>query len=129
VNPDPDRGQLSSLQAGLDAAVDRHGADAIMVMPVDVPLLTADGVRRLLAAAASSPSPVLRAAHGGRHGHPVIFGREVFDELRHADPAVGAKAVVHRDPARVLDVDVGDPGVTVDVDTPEDYRRAFGRAV
>jgi CTP:molybdopterin cytidylyltransferase MocA len=56
----------------------------------------------------------------------VLFKREVFDGLRTADPRLGARAVVRADPARVLDVDVGDPGVIVDIDTPEDYARLFG---
>ena len=36
----------------------------------------------------------MRAVHNGRHGHPVIFARAVFQELRHADQSVGARAVV-----------------------------------
>ena len=61
------------------------------------------------------------------HGHPVLFKREVFAELRAADSAVGAKAVVRANAARVLDVEVDDPGVTIDVDTPADYERFFHR--
>ena len=55
----------------------------------------------------------------------MLFKREVFDELA-ADSTLGAKAVVRADPVRVLDVDVDDPGVTIDVDTPADYERLFG---
>lgn len=129
VNPDPDRGQLSSLLVGLEEAVQRFDADTVVVTPVDVPLVTPSGLRLLLQRAATSGAVILRASADGRHGHPVIFKRPVFGELRDADPNVGARAVVHRDPGRVLDVDVGDPGVTIDVDTPDDYRRAFGRPV
>ncbi len=68
-----------------------------------------------------SNAPVLRAVHLGRHGHPVVFKRAIFDALRHADPAVGAKAVLHA--AAVEDVEVDDPGVVDDVDTPDDYAR------
>ncbi|MEX1127754.1 MAG: nucleotidyltransferase family protein [Vicinamibacterales bacterium] len=128
-NPRPDEGQLSSLQAGLSAAEDVAGGGltAVMVMPADVPLLGVRSVDRLLAAAGASTATILRATHGGRHGHPVIFKRPMFAELHAADPAVGARAVVHADPARVEDVEVEDAGVTIDVDTPDDYVRAFGR--
>src|SRR5688572_30200421 len=129
INSDPDRGQLSSLLVGLEAAERQYHADSIVVMPVDVPLITAAGLRILLERAAGDAAPILRAAARGRHGHPVIFKRTVFAELRAADPELGAKAVVRADPARVTDVEVGDPGVTEDVDTPEDYHRAFGRFV
>ena len=129
TNPRPDEGQLSSLQAGLSAAeAAAEGAlTAVMVMPADVPLLDVGIVNRLLAAASASSAAILRATHRGGHGHPVIFTRPVFAELHAADPEVGARAVVRADPARVEDVEVEDAGVTIDVDTPDDYVRAFGR--
>jgi CTP:molybdopterin cytidylyltransferase MocA len=121
-NPRADEGQLSSLITGLDA-IDRPGVDAVLVTLVDVPLIGAASVQLLLARAAVSGAPVLRAVHQGRHGHPVIFKRLLFDALRRADPAAGAKAVVRAVP--VEDVETGDPGVVEDVDTPEDYARLF----
>jgi CTP:molybdopterin cytidylyltransferase MocA len=122
-NPRADEGQLSSLIIGLDA-IDRPGVDAVLVTLVDVPLIGAPSVRILLGRAAVSAAPVIRAAHQGRHGHPVIFKRLLFDALRGADPAAGAKAVVRAVP--VEDVETGDPGVVEDVDTPEDYARLLG---
>jgi molybdenum cofactor cytidylyltransferase len=129
-NPRPDEGQLSSLQTGLSAAEATAGGrlNAVLVLPADVPMVSADSVRRLLAAASGSAATILRATHQGRHGHPVVFKRPVFAELHAADPAVGARAVVRADPARIEDVEVEDAGVTMDVDTPDDYLRAFGRA-
>ena len=126
VNPRPEQGQLSSLICGLNAA-DRPGVRAILVTPVDVPLITADTVMVLLAAFAATRAPIARAVHAGAHGHPVIFARAVFDELRRADPARGAKAVLRAHERAILNVDVADPGVLTDVDVPEDYERLFGR--
>jgi molybdenum cofactor cytidylyltransferase len=125
VNPRADEGQLSSLLAGLNA-IDRPGVDAALVTLVDVPLAAAGGIRLLLARAATSPAPILRAVHRGEHGHPVIFKRRIFDALRAADPAQGAKAVVRA--AEVEDVETGDPGVVDDIDTPEDYARLLGES-
>jgi CTP:molybdopterin cytidylyltransferase MocA len=122
-NPRPDDGQLSSLVAGLNA-VDAPAVTAVMVTLVDVPLVRAETVRALVARASSSPAPVLRAVYRGRHGHPVIFTRAVFEALRRADPAAGAKAVMRS--VAVEDVEVDDPGVTEDVDTPADYERLRG---
>jgi molybdenum cofactor cytidylyltransferase len=129
INPEPDRGQLSSLLVGLDAADQDFAASAIMVLPVDVALITTEGVRAVVDRARTGRLPIVRAAYGDRHGHPVIFKREVFDELRAADPTIGARAVVHADPSRVADVQVEHADALADVDTPEDYRRAFGRSV
>ena len=125
VNSQPDQGQLSSIQAGLTAAV-AAGATAVMIMPVDVPLVSTAVVASLLEAAERSEALIVRASHQGVHGHPVLIKRAVFDELREADPSVGARGVVRADPSRVLDVEV-DAGVTLDIDTAEDYLRAFGR--
>ena len=122
-NPEPDRGQLSSLLIGLDA-IDVGGVEGVLVALVDMPLVTARSIRRLLDRAATSPAQIIRAAHAGRHGHPVIFKRAAFDLLRRADPSLGAKAVVHALP--VEDVDLDDAGVIEDVDTPSDYERLFG---
>jgi CTP:molybdopterin cytidylyltransferase MocA len=122
LNPRADEGQLSSLITGLDA-IEAPGVDAALVTLVDVPLADASVVRLMLARAAVSACPIIRAVHQGRHGHPVIFKRSLFDALRHADPAAGAKALVRLTP--VEDVEVPDPRVAEDVDTPDDYRRLF----
>lgn len=120
TNPRPDEGQLSSLLVGLDA-IDAPGVEGVLVTLVDVPLVGAATIRALCARAAASRAPVLRAVYRGRHGHPVIFKRALFEPLRRADPAIGAKAVIRA--ALVEDVEVEDAGVAEDVDTPDDYRR------
>ena len=125
INPRPEQGQLSSLLTGLDA-VDAPDIDAVLVTLVDVPLITATTVRILCERAPASPAAIVRAVYRGRHGHPVIFKRALFTELRRADPAVGAKAVVRA--AAIEDVEVDDPGVVEDVDTPDDYRRVVTAA-
>ena len=124
INPRADEGQLSSLLAGLDA-IDDERLEAALVTLVDVPFVTAATIRLLVARAAASSAPIVRAVHGGRHGHPVIFKRSVFAALRAADPSVGAKEVVRS--AGIEDVEVDDPGVLMDIDTPADYARLFGR--
>jgi len=123
-------GQLSSLLAGL-AAIDDPLLEAALVTPVDVPLVSAATVAAVIAAWRRTRAPIVRPAQAAsasgaeRHGHPVIFDRAVFDELRAADPNVGAKAVFahHRD--RVLNVEVKDAGAFEDIDTPDDYQKVL----
>lgn len=119
-NPRPDEGQLSSLITGLDA-IDGPDVDGALVTLVDVPGISAAVVSALLTRMQTSRAPVIRAAHNGSHGHPVIFRRSLFGRLRQADPNVGAKAVMRA--VDVDDVEVHEPGVTRDVDTPADYER------
>jgi molybdenum cofactor cytidylyltransferase len=126
VNGDADEGgQLSSLLAGL-REVDRPGVRALMVVPVDAPMVTSDTVAALIATFRATGAPIVRARHRGWNGHPVIFSRAMFDELRRADPEAGARAVVRAHQGALINVDVDDPGVLGDIDTPEDYRRLFG---
>jgi|SRR5215203_4877166 len=121
------QGQLSSLLAGLAAIDNQLLLEAVLVTPVDVPLVSATTVAAVIAKWRHTRAPIVRPADGNRHGHPVMFDRSIFDDLRAADPAVGAKAVfaAHRD--RVLNVEVDDPGAFEDIDTPEDYRRLLTR--
>jgi len=121
-----ERGQLSSLVAALDI-VDRPGVQAVMAMPVDMPLVTQATVRALLDAYRERPHLVVRPALGDRHGHPVIFDRALFAELRRTDFSIGARAVIAAHPRDVLDVPLTDPGAFQDIDTPEEYERHTGR--
>lgn len=122
TNPHAERGQLSSLLAGLDAA-DHPGVRGMLVTPVDAPFVRETTIATLLSAFASRNVPIVRATFHGQHGHPVIFGRTVFDALRRADPRLGAKAVVQAHAHEPLDVDVDDEGVLHDIDGPDDYTR------
>jgi putative acetyltransferase len=123
-NPRPEDGQLSSLRIGLDT-LEPHRCDGVLVCPVDVPLFTPATARAVVAAAHTHAGigAIFRPEHAGAHGHPVLFTRAVFDELRAADLAHGARVVVRRQPGRVVDVPVDDPGAFVDIDTPDDYAR------
>jgi len=128
-----ERGQLSSLLAGLDA-IDDPLLEAAVVTLVDVPLVRSSTVAEVIAAWRRTRAPIVRPADpstslragGQRHGHPVIFDRSIFADLRSADPDTGAKAVfaIHRE--RIFNVDVTDPGAFHDIDTPEDYRKVLG---
>jgi len=113
-------GQLSSLRAGL-AAVDAPDVEAIVVTLVDCPLVQPATVSRLIEAWRRTRAPIVRPAIGERHGHPVIFDRITFDDLRTAPLEVGAKAVIARWRDAIQNVVVDDAGVLADIDTPDDY--------
>jgi molybdenum cofactor cytidylyltransferase len=125
ANPDVDRGQLSSIVVGLDV-VDRPGVLAVMIAPVDQPLVSDVTVRALAEAWRRNRAPIVRPVREGRHGHPVIFDRTVFDELRAADPSTGARAVVHAHAENLVEIAVDDDGAFADIDTPADYERWTG---
>lgn len=119
INPDPESPQLRSLQAGL--AVVPPESRAVVVCPVDVPGASPALVARLIAAFEESGAPVVAPARDGRHGHPVLFARSVFDELMAGGLPEGARSVVHAHAAQLREVPVH--ALPADVDTPDDYRR------
>lgn len=68
--------------------------------------------------------PIVIARHEGRRGHPLIFDRAIFAELQSAPEEEGARHVVTVDASRVAYVDLNDPGINLDLDTPSDLARA-----
>jgi molybdenum cofactor cytidylyltransferase len=121
-NREYDRGQLSSLLAGL-SVVDRPGVGAVLVTLVDVPLVAAATVRAVIDRYRQTHAPIVRPISGARHGHPLLIDRSLFALLRAADPAAGAKPLVRAYASSEGDVAVGDEGAFVDIDTSEDYER------
>jgi molybdenum cofactor cytidylyltransferase len=118
-NPNYLRGQLSSLKAGLAEAT-AGGADAVLVHLADHPMVAPATFRALVDAYRRTAKLIVVARCHGRRGHPVIFDRAVFAELMAAPEDQGARVVVNAEAARVAYVDVDDPGVVLDLDTPAD---------
>jgi molybdenum cofactor cytidylyltransferase len=104
----------------MDAVV-TSTTEGLLVTLVDVPLLEVDTITRVIDTWRRTRAPIVRPAMGNRHGHPVIFDRAVFEELRSAPLENGAKAVVRAHAHDLVDVTVGDEGCLIDVDTPADY--------
>jgi len=125
VNRDYDRGQLSSLLAGLNA-IDRPGVTAVLVTLVDVPLVSASTVRAVMDSYRRSRAPIVRPTSGDRHGHPLLIDRSVFGALRAAEPSTGAKPVVRAHASAAGDIAIDDEGAFTDIDTEEDYRKTIG---
>lgn len=123
VNEAPDRGMLSSIWRGLDEA-ERLGAGAVVLHPVDHPLVepaTVDRVVRALQAGATIAVP----SYAGRRGHPAGFSRAAWAALRNAPPERGARAVLADHPDWITYVP-GDPGAVAGIDTLDDYARLVG---
>jgi molybdenum cofactor cytidylyltransferase len=124
-NEAPSRGQLSSLWTALDAT--RADTEAALMTLVDVPMTKAATIRAVIEVWEQTRAPIVRPAIGDHHGHPVLFDRRVFDELRAAPLAAGAKPVVHAHADELVNVPVDDEGCIADVDTPADYERLVAR--
>jgi CTP:molybdopterin cytidylyltransferase MocA len=120
VNPRYADGMLTSILAGLEDA-DAAGADAVLVHPVDHPLVEAATVDAVVAALAQGAT-IAVPSHGGRRGHPAGFARSAWAALRAADPKEGARGVLARHPEWIEHVPAGEECL-LGVNTPEDYER------
>jgi molybdenum cofactor cytidylyltransferase len=122
INPEYRRGQTSSLQAGL-RALDSPDFEAVVLCLVDHPLISADTVRGLVASFRRSGAPVLIPTFQNQRGHPVLIGRALFSEVSSLDPGEGANTVIRKHREATQFVAVSDPGILLDIDDAETYRR------
>ncbi|BEL12244.1 nucleotidyltransferase family protein [Actinoplanes sichuanensis] len=114
VNPDWATGMGSSLRAGL-AALAGTGATAAVVLLVDMPGVSVEAVRRILAHA--GPGALVTGGYGERRGHPVLLGRDHWAGVSaSATGDRGARDYLRANAVRV--VPVGDVADDFDIDVP-----------
>lgn len=121
VNKAWSTGMASSLRAGLTAA-EEAGVTAVVVLPVDMPRLSAEAVR--LVAAEPDPGALVCGTYQGRRSYPVLLGRDHFpgaSTLASAD--VGVRPYLLARAGQVRDVPCDEVAAPDDVDTPEDAAR------
>ena len=124
LNEAYESGQLSSVLAGL-RAIDRPGVTALLLTLVDVPLGSTATVKAVLERYRAAGAPIVRPVSRGRHGHPVVVDRSLFQLLRSANPSLGMKPIVRTHASAAGDVEVDDEGAFTDIDTPDEYARAM----
>lgn len=119
-NPDPDSDMAGSVRVGLQRL--SRTTTAVLVCLVDHPLVAAATLRTLLQLHDLEPGVITIPTYLGKKGHPTLFPRPMIEELFQV-PTL--RHVVRHDPTRLRLVEVPDQGVVLDIDTPEDYRKAL----
>ncbi len=122
VNPNPDRGQFSSLQIGLQEVLN-HGRDAAMITLVDRPPVSRTTIQLLREAFESAPPNIWAVVPevSGKHGHPYLVGRELIEVFLQAPATANARDIEHRHQDHIQYVAVVDPCVALNINTPEEY--------
>jgi len=122
LNPNPDLGQFSSLQVGLHEVLNQ-GRDAAMVTLVDRPPPQSTSLQALTSAFANRNHDVWSVIpeYQGKHGHPILIGREMIEAFLKAPATSVARDIEHANQQRILYVPVSDSQVTANIDTPEQY--------
>jgi molybdenum cofactor cytidylyltransferase len=121
-NPNPDLGQFSSLQTGLHEALNQ-GRDNAMVTLVDRPPPQAATLQALVTSFNRRDYGIWSVVpeSGGKHGHPILIGREMMEAFLKAPATSIARDIEHANQQRILYVPVNDPSVISNIDTPEQY--------
>ncbi|RXK47985.1 nucleotidyltransferase family protein [Halorientalis pallida] len=110
-------GQDTSVERGVEAARDRD-ADAVLFALGDMPRVAVESVNRLVAAYHHGVGDALAVAHQGQRGNPVIFDSKYFPALSNVSGDGGGRQILLAADESAL-VETGDPGVLLDVDTPQ----------
>jgi molybdenum cofactor cytidylyltransferase len=125
LNPDPARGQGSSLSLGLaDLAEQTEEVEAAVVVLADMPLVTASLIAALVERWRSGGAPLVLADYGGVVAPPALYARALFSELDAAGEQPGRRVVArHRAEASLVPFP---PEALADVDRPGDLERLEG---
>ncbi|HEX8819468.1 MAG TPA: nucleotidyltransferase family protein [Archangium sp.] len=118
-------GQLSSVKAGVEAAFE-DGADVVLIHPVDMPALRATTLKSLIKSMGDSLEG-LRPEFEGAPGFPIVLSRASAERLRDKDGGETMLEGAIRG-LQLRRIPVKDPGVVVNINTPETYERLFGSA-
>jgi molybdenum cofactor cytidylyltransferase len=122
INPEPGRGQFSSLRVGLTEVLNR-GRDTAVITLVDRPPAKSTTVQALREAFEAAPRDVWAVVpeFSGKHGHPYIVGREMIEQFLRAPDTSNAREIEHAAQEHIQYVTVDDPFVALNINTPEDY--------
>ena len=123
VNPHPKQEMLLSIRMGI-AELPRE-CEAFYVWPADHPAVAIETLGLL--AREGGPGRVAVPVHAGRRGHPALIGAELIRDIVAIPPGAGLRHIWRTRPEVLVEVEVDDPGVLLDLDTPEDYQEALKR--
>ncbi len=116
-NPNPALGQRESVRLGVSAS----RADYLAFFPCDMPLLTAEAVRAVLAQRA--PGKIAFPTAAGKPGNPAVFSSAFREELLALKDGEGARAVKARHPEALVPVPLPSPAALHDIDTLQDLNQ------
>ena len=127
VNPDPDRGQLSSIQLGLTGIPDNF--EAAMIWPVDQPAVSAELACGLVDAFIDNDCRITVPFCHDRRGHPAIFHRTLFHEFMEAPLDKGARGIIPRYADEAVYLSTDETACITDIDTPAEYEELTGQSL
>lgn len=122
INPEPRRGQLSSIICGIESLPPSEISGAF-ICPVDYPLISRGTITSMIQAFNQTRKGLVVPTFNKKRGRPILFSSSIFKELKKAPREIGARYILDRFPDEVLEVPVKDEGILININTCEDYER------
>ncbi|MGD9241031.1 MAG: nucleotidyltransferase family protein [Desulfobacterales bacterium] len=121
VNPHYQKGQGHSLQVGLSSVINTF--PAVMFLLADQPLVDAATINCLLDKFWSADKDIGVPTFHGKRGNPSIFSQKFYQHIMKIKGDIGARQIINAHPERVLEIEIKNPLLFSDVDTPEDFEK------
>ncbi len=123
-NRDHEKGMLSSIICGIRALP--SDALSALIFLGDQPGISPAVTNRIIDSYNEELFGIVIPVYDHRRGHPLLVDMKYRKEVEKLDLEEGLRALRHQFPQDVLEVEVNEPGILLDIDTPEDYRKATG---
>ncbi|MHB1119260.1 MAG: selenium cofactor biosynthesis protein YqeC [Bellilinea sp.] len=123
-NPYWETGQAGSVRGGVDALPKNCGG--VVFLLSDMPQIPVDLIRTELELHQNETSAIICPRVKGQRGNPVLFDRQTFPALMQLKGDSGGRKLFDQFPIRWLEWD--DPGILLDIDTPQDYQDLLKRS-
>ena len=128
---DADLGMGHSIATGLTHITENFNFHSLAICPSDLPGLSASSLKKLMNYFIKKPDMICRPAKLGKSvmGHPVIFPKNYFEELKLIEGDLGARKILHRNEKNLNRFETDDDSYFFDLDTVEDFNNWTSRLV
>lgn len=121
-NADWETGRASSIRAGIGAL--RANSRAAIFINADQPFLNARVLDTIVEKFFETGAPIVVPTYEGKTGSPVLFARELFQELCALQGEQGGHELLEKYRDLLVRVDIAERNAALDLDTPEEYEQA-----
>jgi len=113
-------GMLSSVQCGIRSVPDE--CDMVMVFLGDQPMIASSTIETLIRTCEKSDKNIIIPVFDKKRGHPILIHKKYFNEIGKLLPDEGLRMLARKFSDDVLEVEIDNPSILRDLDTPDDYR-------
>ena len=121
--PDAEIGMGHSIATGISEITKKLNILNLAICPADLPNLNEDSLKKLINYFLKSPEMICRPTQlrNLKFGHPVIFPKKYFEELKLIKGDMGARKILKNNAKFLNSYETDDESYFLDLDTPEDF--------